>query len=81
MHALDELEMAALRDLEDSEDGKGTPDSLTPKSVNVSVLTLERLEQRGMIRKASTLEQDGGSALARTYELTDKGQEALDQSK
>lgn len=79
MHALTADEKATLKNLAEAEDQKGTAGEVGSKgSVNTDVLVLDRLEDRGLVKVTSTKASSG--PLNRTYQLTDKGQEALDQT-
>jgi DNA-binding MarR family transcriptional regulator len=81
MHALTADELKTLQNLADAEGKKGMAAEVgAAGTVDVAVRTLDRLEDRGLVTKVGTAAQSAGN-LALTYELTDKGQEALDQTK
>ena len=79
MHALTADEKAVLKNLAEAEDKKGTAGEVGSKgSVNTDVLVLDRLATRGLVEVKPLPENEG--RLTKTYELTDLGQEALDQT-
>lgn len=79
MHALTADELAALKNLGEADEKKGTAAEVGSKgAVNTDVLVLDRLVTRGLLKVEPVPANEG--RLNKTYELTELGQEALDQT-